>query len=85
MVVGSRHVTVQNSIKEHQRIMIFDALLMMQQTEALRTERNRWEIDARFEHQSGISWTVDREKQKSKNPQESRIHAGFLRGRGSRT
>jgi len=50
MVVGSRHMTVQNSIKEHQRVMIFDALLMMHQTERLRTEGRRWENDARFEY-----------------------------------
>ena len=75
MVVGSRHMTVQNSIEEHQRVMIFDALLMMHQTETLRTEGHRWENDARFEHQSGISWTVARKKGKAK----TRKNQGFMR------
>jgi hypothetical protein len=36
----------------NRKLFFADARLMMQQTERLRTERKRWEIDARFEHQS---------------------------------
>ena len=39
-----------------------DALLMMYQTETLRTEWNRWENDARIERQSVILRTVERGK-----------------------